>query len=80
MRRIAAAGLDPTLVLHGRSDTLVPASASEDLANAPGVERRTFPNLRHELHNEPEGPEIVGSIITWLQQKTAGALLATPAV
>ena len=81
VRRMAAAGFGiPTLVLHGRSDTLVPASASEILANAPGVERRTFPNLRHELHNEPEGPEIVGSIITWLQQETAGALLATPAV
>ena len=60
VRRGAPGGFGiPTLVLHGEADSLVPASASAILANAPGVERRTFPNLRHELHNEPEGPEII---------------------
>jgi len=39
---------------------------------APGVERRTYPGLRHELHNEPEGPEVVDAIVAWLQQRTAG--------
>ncbi len=46
----------PTLVLHGEDDRLVPVGASAVLDGAPGVERRTYPGLRHELHNEPEGP------------------------
>ena len=35
----------------------------------PGVERRTFPELRHELHNEPEGPAIVDDVIAWVRQR-----------
>jgi alpha-beta hydrolase superfamily lysophospholipase len=65
----------PTLVLHGEDDGLVPVAASAVLEGAPGVERRTFPGLRHELHNEPEGPEIVDGIITWLAATTGHATL-----
>jgi acylglycerol lipase len=80
VRRQAPGGFGiPALVLHGEDDGLVPASASEILATAPGVERRTFPNLRHELHNEPEGPEIIESIIVWLREKKAGATSVAPA-
>lgn len=57
----------PMLVLHGLDDGLVPASASEILASLPNVERRTYPGLRHELHNEPEGPQIVDEVIAWLR-------------
>jgi acylglycerol lipase len=63
----------PVLVLHGEDDGLVPVMASEVLATAPGVERRTYPDLRHELHNEPEGTGIVDEVIAWLRQRTAGA-------
>ena len=59
----------PTLVLHGEADRLVPTEASAILATVPGVERRTFPGLRHELHNEPEGPAIVDDVIAWLRQQ-----------
>jgi alpha-beta hydrolase superfamily lysophospholipase len=59
----------PTLVLHGEDDRLVPATASEALAKAPGVERRTYPNLRHELHNEPEGEAIIDEIIAWIRAR-----------
>ena len=62
----------PTLVLHGLDDGLVPAGASEILASLPNVERRTYPGLRHELHNEPEGPAIIDEIIAWLRHRTAG--------
>lgn len=65
----------PTLVLHGEDDGLVPVSASAVLEGAPGVERRTFPGLRHELHNEPEGPTIVDGIIAWLAAATGRATL-----
>ena len=68
MREAAARGFGiPALVLHGDDDGLVPAAASEVLATAPGVERRTFPGLRHELHNEPEGPGIVDQVIAWIR-------------
>ena len=56
----------PTLCLHGGDDELVPASASEVLIGLPGVERRLLPNLRHEVFNEPEGPELVASVIEWI--------------
>ncbi len=61
----------PTLVLHGEDDGLVPVAATEILGTAPGVERRTYPGLRHELHNEPEQREIIESIISWLRARVA---------
>jgi alpha-beta hydrolase superfamily lysophospholipase len=59
----------PMLVLHGLDDGLVPAAASERLATLPTVERRTYPGLRHELHNEPEGPAILDEVIDWLRRR-----------
>ena len=68
----------PTLVLHGEEDGLVPPAASEILASLPNVERRTFPGLRHELHNEPEGPQILDEVIAWIRDRaTIGAQLNT---
>jgi alpha-beta hydrolase superfamily lysophospholipase len=63
----------PTLVLHGEDDSLVPADSSAPLQDAPLVDRRTYPGLRHELHNEPESPEIIDGIIAWLRTKVATA-------
>ena len=59
----------PTLVLHGLDDGLVPAEASAILASLPNVERRTYPGLRHELHNEPEGPDVIDEIIAWIRDR-----------
>jgi acylglycerol lipase len=59
----------PMLVLHGLDDGLVPPAASEILATLPNVERRTYPGLRHELHNEPEGPAIIDEVIAWLRER-----------
>jgi acylglycerol lipase len=67
----------PTLVLHGLDDGLVPAQASEVFEGAPGVERRTYKGLRHELHNEPEGPEVIDDIIGWLRGQVAGRATLT---
>ncbi len=58
----------PTLVYHGESDGLVPTGASEPLAGLPGVTRRTYPGLRHESHNEPDGPRVVADVIAWLRE------------
>jgi alpha-beta hydrolase superfamily lysophospholipase len=74
VRAPASAGFGiPALVLHGEADPLVPADGSAILADAPLVDRRTYPDLRHELHNEPEGPAIVDEIIAWLREQAAGA-------
>ena len=57
----------PTLCLHGGADELVPTWASEVLEGLPGVTRTVLDNLRHEIFNEPEGPEIVATIIDWIK-------------
>lgn len=55
----------PTLVVHGADDELVPPRASATLAGLESVERRVFPGLRHEMHNEPESAEVLGFISRW---------------
>ena len=70
VRALAPGGFGrPTLVFHGLDDGLVPAQASEVLEGAPLVQRRTYPGLRHELHNEPEGPEVLDAIVAWLRDR-----------
>ena len=59
----------PTLCLHGGDDVLVPTVASEVLEGVPGVTRRVLPNLRHEIFNEPEGPDVVASVIEWISDQ-----------
>lgn len=59
----------PTLVIHGTADTIVPPSASEPFEAIDVAERRTYPGLRHELHNEPEGPEIIREVIEWISAR-----------
>ena len=56
----------PTLVLHGGDDSIVPPESTEILEAVPVVERRVYPGLRHEILNEPEGPEIVEEIVEWI--------------
>jgi alpha-beta hydrolase superfamily lysophospholipase len=56
----------PTLVIHGGSDRLVPTASSEVLAPLPPVDRRVYPDLRHETLNEPEGPQVAADIAVWI--------------
>lgn len=65
-----AASIDvPTLVLHGGMDTIVPPQSTAFLGDLPGIERRLYPGLRHEILNEPEGPEIVAEIVDWINAR-----------
>jgi alpha-beta hydrolase superfamily lysophospholipase len=57
----------PTFVYHGEDDHLVPTASSERLEALPGVTRRTWPGLRHETHNEPEGREVIAAAVAWLR-------------
>ena len=58
----------PTLVIHGSADSIVPVDASEPLGRLPGVKRRVYAGLRHEIHNEPEGEGVVADIAGWLSE------------
>lgn len=60
----------PTFVIHGGDDTLVPPEASQLLLGLPGMERRLYPDLRHECLNEPEGRQVVADIVSWLDEHT----------
>lgn len=59
----------PTLVIHGAVDRIVPPQSSAPLADIPGVDRRLYPALRHELFNEPEGMDVVDDVIGWIESK-----------
>jgi acylglycerol lipase len=59
----------PVLVLHGGDDRLVPTDSSKPLADLAGFERRVYPGLRHEIFNEPEGPEIVAEVAEWVASR-----------
>ena len=61
----------PALVIHGADDPLVPPHASAPLAAVPSVERKLFPGLRHETHNEPEQDEVLGFVADWLDAQLA---------
>jgi acylglycerol lipase len=73
-RRVASA-LDrlsiQTLVVHGGADRLVPTETSQVLEGRLGVVRRVYPELRHETHNEPEGPQVVSDIIGWVRERAS---------
>lgn len=58
----------PTLVLHGGVDAIVPTQSTASLGELPTFHRRVYPKLRHEILNEPEGPEVVQDIIDWINE------------
>ncbi len=61
----------PMLVIHGAEDTLVPPSASAPLATLDCVDRKVYPGLRHELHNEPEQIQVLSEVAAWLDATLA---------
>lgn len=81
-QRRVSAGLDrlsiQTLVVHGGMDTLVPTASSEACEGIPGVLRKVYPELRHEVHNEPEGEVVVGEVIDWVRERVSRMHVASP--
>lgn len=57
----------PTMVIHGGADTMVPARFSAVLGDAPNVTRKLYPKLKHECHNEPEGPEVIQEMVAFVR-------------
>jgi alpha-beta hydrolase superfamily lysophospholipase len=63
----------PLLILHGADDRLTPPDGSEvvnELAASNDKTLRLYDGLRHEILNEPEGPEIVAEIVAWLDERS----------
>ena len=56
----------PTLVVHGTDDDVAPTDCSAPLAAVPGVERKLYPGVRHELHNDLEWEDVLSDIADWL--------------
>lgn len=59
----------PTLVIHGGDDRLITPQSSASLMRHDAVDRRLYPGLRHELHNEPEGPQVVADVVEWIDSR-----------
>ncbi len=59
----------PTLVIHGEDDTIVEPESSQALESVECVTRRTYPGLRHELFNEPEGEDVVADVVDWIESQ-----------
>jgi alpha-beta hydrolase superfamily lysophospholipase len=74
-QRRVAAELDrlsiPTLVVHGADDQIVPTQASAPLQGRPGVTRKVYPGLRHELHNEVQGRQVVADELDWIRDRVS---------
>ena len=68
----------PTLVVHGADDAIVPPAASEPLEGHAGVTRKVYQGLRHELHNEVAGPQVVADELDWIRDRVSR--IHTPAV
>ena len=74
-QRRVAASLDrlsiPTFVVHGGDDQIVPTEVSEPLEQQSGVTRKVYPGLRHELHNEVSGPQVVADELDWIRDRVS---------
>lgn len=62
----------PVLVLHGESDLVCPITGSRLFHSGlrvPGTELRTYPQLVHEILNEPEREQVLTDIHTWVEKR-----------
>lgn len=61
----------PLLLLHGEADPLCAVEGSARFhagVRAPGSALRTYPELRHEIFNEPERETIWSDLWSWLEE------------
>jgi alpha-beta hydrolase superfamily lysophospholipase len=66
----------PILIVHGTDDALVPVEGSRNLLPRFGSADKTlreYPGLYHEVFNEPEGPEVLAGVATWMDERLAPA-------
>ena len=74
--RDALARLDdmpiPSLVLRGADDPIAPARLLPLFERLPSATVRSYPGLRHEIHNESAGYAILAEVVAWLSEHLAG--------
>jgi alpha-beta hydrolase superfamily lysophospholipase len=65
----------PLLIMHGSDDWIASPQGSrlvDELASSDDKTLKLYEGLRHEILNEPEGPEIVAAITAWLDARADG--------
>ncbi|MCX2983063.1 alpha/beta hydrolase [Halieaceae bacterium IMCC14734] len=62
----------PLLLMHGEADSMTSVSGSQslyDAAAAPDKSLRVYPELYHEIFNEPEWEQVYSDLLAWLNQR-----------
>lgn len=62
----------PLLVVHGEDDQLVSAEGSRRLVECVGstdCELKVYPELYHEVFNEPERDRVLDDVVSWIQAR-----------
>jgi alpha-beta hydrolase superfamily lysophospholipase len=70
MPQRAGALTAPLLVVHGEQDKLVPAEGSRHLVECVGstdVHLKVYPELYHEVFNEPERAVVLDDVASWIE-------------
>jgi len=70
MPQRAAAITAPLLVVHGGQDKLIPVAGSERLVEcvgSPDVHLKVYPELFHEVFNEPERAVVLDDVVSWIE-------------
>ena len=74
MQRVSAKAAEitlPILIVQGGADTVVDPDGARMLHSAVSSADKTlkiYDGLYHELHNEPEHPQVLADISTWLEE------------
>ena len=70
MPQRASALAAPLLVVHGEKDRLVPVDGSHHLVDcvaAEDVHLKVYPELFHEVFNEPEQALVLDDVTSWIE-------------
>lgn len=65
----------PLLVMHGEGDLMTAPSGSRILFDAAGSKDKTlkmYPELYHEIFNEPERDQVIDDLLLWCNEHVAG--------
>jgi alpha-beta hydrolase superfamily lysophospholipase len=72
MKHTSAEGVSvPMLLLHGEDDRLCPPAGSREFYEGLQVGPRafrTYPELRHEIFNEPERATVLDDLVGWIRE------------